>query len=136
MRAVRLLLIVCLAGTAVHADDVDPLYEGRDLLQGAERERGVVLLRQVIAEGDAAPKDAQKQQRAGRAHMYLDEDREAAAAMERALALEPENGRFAFWVGAAWLALDADRSLAAFERATALDPSDAARGSAWVVRRR
>src|SRR5689334_6581948 len=118
------VLLLCLAGAEVLAEDADPLYEGRDLLDTPRREQGIALLRRVIAEGDAAPKDATKQQRAGRAHMYLDEKKEGVAAMERAAALEPKNVRFAFWVGAAWLAVDVDKSVAAFERAIALDPKD------------
>jgi tetratricopeptide (TPR) repeat protein len=128
MRAFLMVLLLCLGATVASAEDADPLYVGRDLLDGAERERGVTLLRGVIAEGEAAPRDAKKQQRAGRAHMYLDEDDKAVTAMERALALEPENVRFAFWVGAAWLPLDVDKSVAAFEKAVALDPADA---DAW-----
>ena len=124
MRVLGVVLLLCVASANVDAEDADPLYEGRDLLDTPQRERGIALLRSVIAEADAAPKDATKQQRAGRAHMCLEEGREAIAAMERALALEPKNVRFAFWVGAAWLDVDVDRSVAAFERATAIDPKD------------
>jgi tetratricopeptide (TPR) repeat protein len=129
MRAIGVVVVMCLATALAWADDPDPLYTGRDLLRGPERARGVELLRQVIAEGEASPKDAKKQQRAGRAHMYLEENVPAVAAMERALALDPENARFAFWAGAAWLPLDVDKSLAAFDRAVALDPADA---DAWL----
>ena len=129
MRVLGLVLWLCLAGaTVVCAEDADPLHEGMALLDTAERDRGVALLRRVIAEADAAPKDAAKQQRAGRAHMVLDEAKEAVAAMERARALEPGNVRYAFWAGAAWLGVDVDKSVAAFERATTLDPKDA---DAW-----
>src|SRR5688572_30804447 len=128
MRAFWVALLLCLGSAAARGDDADPLYEGRDLLGGSERDRGIALLRKVIAEGEAAPKDASKQQRAGRAHMYLDENVQAVAAMERALALDVKNVRYAFWVGAAWLPLDVDKSIAAFDRAVNLDPADA---GAW-----
>jgi tetratricopeptide (TPR) repeat protein len=122
MRRLGLWLLLCTATIAANAEDLDPLYEGRDLLDTPDRDRGVALLEKVIAEGAASPKAAEKQQRAGRAHMYLHQGAEAVAAMERALALEPKDVRYAFWVGAAWLDVDAHKSLAAFERAIALDP--------------
>lgn len=124
MRALWVVVLVCVASGSVRAEDADPLYEGVGLLDTPRRGEGIALLRQVIAEGSAAPKDAAKQQRAGRAHMVLGENAEAVSAMERALALEPKNVRYAFWAGAAWLAVDVDKSVAAFERATALDPKD------------
>jgi tetratricopeptide (TPR) repeat protein len=124
MRRRAVVLLLCVASAAAIAEDADPLYEGRDLLDTPQRDRGIALLEKVIADGDASPNDATKQQRAGRAHMILDQNAEAVAAMERALALEPENVRYAFWVGAAWLAVDVDKSLAAFERAIKLDPED------------
>jgi tetratricopeptide (TPR) repeat protein len=125
MRTLWIVAALFLSCPSIGADEPDPLYEGGRLLDGAEREKGVALLRKVIAEADAALKDAKKQQRAGRARMDLDENVEAVAAMERALALEPKNARYAFWLGAAALAIDADRSIAAFERAAAIDPTDA-----------
>lgn len=119
-----IILAACLVGAAALADEPDPLIVGRALLGGPERERGVAMLRKVIAEGDAARADATKQQRAGRAHHFLNEDTEAVAALERAMALEPNNARHAFWLGRILLPIDVDRSLAAFEKATTLDPED------------
>lgn len=125
MRALWIVLVACLGIATAWTDEPDPLLEGRDLLRGPKKERGVALLRKVIGEGKAAPRDARKQQRAGRAHFYLDEDIQAVAAIERAQALEPKNARHAFWLGAVWLNTDVDKSLAAFERALALDRDDA-----------
>src|SRR5687767_14043647 len=93
MRALWIVMAACLGMGTAWTDDPDPLFEGRDLIGGPENERGVALLRKVIAEGEAAPQDARKQQRAGRAHFFLDEEMQAVAAFERARALEPENAR-------------------------------------------
>lgn len=125
MRRLVMLLAACMGVGEAWADGQDPLFEGRDLLGGGEHERGVALLRGVIAEGQAAPKDAGKQLRAGRAHYYLEEGALAVAALERARALEPKEVRYAFWLGRAALAVDTPKALAAFQEAVALDAKDA-----------
>lgn len=127
MRVLQLALVILAmaGGGAAWGEEADALYDGADLLGGPENARGVELLRGVIAEAAAAPQDAAKQQRAGRAHMFLDEDAAAAAAMERAVALDPKSARFAFWLGAARLATDPAKARVAFERSVELDPAGA-----------
>lgn len=98
MRVVGVVLALCLLCPGARADG-DLLEEGRTLLGGPENARAVELFRQVIAEGEAAKADAGKQLRAGRAHFYLDEDAQAVAAFERAVALAPKDARTHYWLG-------------------------------------
>jgi tetratricopeptide (TPR) repeat protein len=121
---VGVALALC-AATAVAGDAEEDLFEGRELLGGPEHERGVALLRGVIASGEVAPKDAFKQQLAGRAHYFLDEEAQAVAAFERALALEPKVARHAFWLGRAAIDVDTAKAVKAFGDAVALDAADA-----------
>jgi tetratricopeptide (TPR) repeat protein len=120
---VGVALALC-AATAVAGDAEVDLFEGRELLGGAAHEQGVALLRGVIAAGAAAPKDAFKQQLAGRAHYFLNEEAQAIAAFERARALEPQVARHAFWLGRAAIDLDTAKSVKAFGDAVALDGAD------------
>lgn len=123
MRALAFLVAVLLVVGVASAED-DPLLEGRDLLRTKEKERGVTLLREVIAESAADPKDGDKQRRAGRAHHYLDEDAEAVAALERARRLEPAEPLNAFWLGRVAMGVDDAKALLAFRDMVALAPKD------------
>jgi tetratricopeptide (TPR) repeat protein len=122
-----LLVVIAVAG----AEEEDPLRVGRGLLGGPEHERGVAMLTSVIAEAEKSPESVERQLRAGQAHFYLERDREALAAFERAAALDPKSAEVVFWQGLAHVyQKDAEaKALAAFQRAVALDPEH---GRAWL----
>jgi Flp pilus assembly protein TadD len=125
--SVRFVTLLLLAFSVLRANDANPLAKAEDLYRRTDYQASLAVVRQTGQES------AKAQILAGKDQFMLGDFKKAAAAFERAFALEPANAECALWLGRSYgrraetaspftAPKYATRARGYFEKAVALDP--------------
>lgn len=125
--SLRFVTLLLLAFGVLWGENRDPLANAEDLYRRTDYQASLALL------GQSGQQSAKSDILAGKDHFMLGDYKKAAAAFERALALEPANAECALWLGRSYgrraetaspftAPKYASKARAYFEKAVALDP--------------
>lgn len=118
-------LALCLLAFTSLAAAQDAIEEGRALLDGPDREKGVARIREGIAAAEKQPPAAKTLHRIGLGWFYLEEDAKAEAAFAKAAELDPKEPEHVFMRAIVQMYGDPAKATATMRKAIERGPTNA-----------
>ncbi|MFI5403089.1 MAG: tetratricopeptide repeat protein [Planctomycetota bacterium] len=118
-------LALCLLALASLAAAQNAIEEGRALLDGPDREKGIARIREGIAAAEKETPTAGTMHRIGLGWFYLEEDAKAEAAFAKAAELDPKEPEHVFMRGVVQMYGDPAKATATMRKAVELGPTSA-----------